>query len=216
MKSRRFTRTVAVVGMSALILGAFAATPADAKKKKKKKPAACAAFQPGENGTEKPTLKVTDAATEEAPAVQAISLGAEFSEGLVEWAGGPPNPSDYFNIQVDSKAKEAGLYILFEFPERRDYDLNVYHTDGSYAARSHGFQPVLGTHEEIESSQGNLGGHAGESTTTSEKIVGLRTSDCGGWTVSTDNYFGEGGEFEVKVWLGEIANDPQEPGAETP
>ena len=215
MRSPRFIRTVAVVGMSALVLGAFVAGPADAKKRKKK-PAACYEFQQGENGTDKPTLKVTDAATEAAPAVQPISLGPEFTEGIVEAIGGPANPSEYFNVQVDSAAKEAGLYILFEFDERRDYDLNVFHTDGSYAARSHGFQPVLGINETVDAEQGNLGGHAGESTTHSEKIVGLRTSDCGGWTVSADNYFGEGGDFEVKVWLGDMVNDPQAPGAETP
>lgn len=215
MRSPRFIRTVAVVGMSALVLGAFVAGPADAKKKKKK-PAACAEFQPGENGADKPTLVVTDSATEAAPALQPVSLGPEFSEGIVEAAGGPPNPSDYFNIQVDSKAKEAGLYILFEGQERRDYDLNVYHPDGSYAARSHGFQPVLGIDETITTEFGNTSGHAGESTSNSEKIVGLRTSDCGGWTVSVDNYLGEGGDFDVKVWLGDTANDPQAPGAETP
>ena len=212
----RFTRTIAVLGLSAMVLGAFAAAPADAKKKKKK-PAVCKAFTPGEAGAEKPTLVVTDAHTEEAPAVQPVTLPADFTEGLGTIVpGGPGSPHEYFNIQVDSAAKEAGLYILFEFQERRDYDLNVYHPDGSYAARSHGFQPVLGIHATIDEEQGNLGGHAGESTTSSEKIVGLRTSDCGGWTTDVANYFGEGGDFEVKVWLGEIVNDPQEPGAETP
>ena len=208
MRSSRSVRTIAVVGMSALVLGAFGAAPADAKKKKK--PAPCSAFQPGEKGTDKPTLVVTDTATEAAPALQPVSLDAEVTEGIVSHA------EDVFNIQVDSKAKEAGLYILFEFQERRDYDLNVWHTDGSYAARSHGFQPILGLNETVDAEQGNLGGHAGESTTSSEKIVGLRTSDCGGYTVSAENFLGEGGDFEVKVWLGEIQNDAQAPGAETP
>ena len=209
MRASRFTRTVAVIGMSALVLGAFAATPADAKKKKKK-PVPCAAFQPGENGTDKPTLVVTDSATESAPALQPVSLDPEVTEGAVSHA------EDVFNVQVDSKAKEAGLYILFEFQERRDYDLNVWHTDGSYAARSHGFQPILGLNETSDAEFGNLAGHAGESTPNSEKIVGLRTSDCGGYTVSAENYFGEGGDFEIKVWLGPIENDAQAPGAETP
>ena len=208
MRSSRSIRTTAVIGMSALVLGAFFVAPADAKKKKK--PAPCSAFQPGEKGAEKPTLIVTDSATEAAPALQPVSLAPEVSEGIVSHA------EDVFNIQVDSKAKEAGLYILFEFQERRDYDLNVWHTDGSYAARSHGFQPILGLNETVDAEQGNLGGHAGESTPASEKIVGLRTSDCGGYTVSTENFLGEGGDFEVKVWLGDITNDAQAPGAETP
>ena len=210
MTSPRFIRTVAVIAMSAFVLGAFVAGPADAKKKKKKKPAVCAEFAPGEKGADQPTLKVTDANTETAPALQPVTLDPEVTEGIVS------HSESVFNIQVDSAAKEAGLYILFEFGDRQDYDLNVWHTDGSYAARSHGFQPVLGTDPTIEAEQGNLGGHAGESTSSSEAIVGLNTSDCGGWTVSAENYLGEGGDFEVKVWLGEIKNDPQAPGAETP
>ena len=211
MTSRRFIRTVAVIASSAFVLGAFAAGPADAKKKKKKKkPAACAEFAPGEKGAGQPTIKVTDANTEASPALQPVTLDPEATEGIVS------HSESVFNVQVDSAAKEAGLYILFEFGERQDYDLNVWHTDGSYAARAHGFQPVLGTHPAIEDEFGNQSGHAGESTTSSEMIVGLGTSDCGGWTVSAENYFGMGGDFEVKVWLGEVKNAPQEPGAETP
>ncbi|MGH2808304.1 MAG: hypothetical protein ACRDKT_13625 [Actinomycetota bacterium] len=211
MRSPRALRTISVLACAGLLVGAFVAAPAEArKKKKKKKPAVCQPFQPGENGAEKPTLKVTDKATEEAPAVQAVSLDMSASDVVIV----QEPASDAFNIQVDSKAKEAGVHILFEFPERRDYDLNVWHTDGSYAARAHGFQPVLGT--PAEEQLGNTTGHAGESTTTSEHIVGIRTADCGGWTVSAENWLGEGGDFEIKVWLGAIENDPQAPGEEMP
>ena len=216
MRSPRFIRTVAVVGMSALVLGAFVAGPADAKKRKK--PAACSAFQAGENGTDKPTVKVTDTATEAAPLVQKVSLAGSVADAdVVGVHQGPLNPgTDIFNVQVDSAAKEAGLHILIEFPERRDIDLNLFHTDGSYSARSHGFNPILGINGTIDAEIGNLAGHAGESTPASEHIVGLRTADCGGWTVEAQNWLGEGGEFDVKVWLGDIVNDPQDPGAETP
>lgn len=214
MRSPRFIRTVAVVGMSALVLGAFVAGPADAKKKKK--PAACSAFQPGEYGADKPTLVVTDTATEAAPAIQKVTLAESVADADVVGTGLVAPGTDVFNVQVDSKAAEAGLHMLIEFPERRDIDLNVFHDDGSYAARAHGFQPVLGIHETIDAEIGNLSGHAGESTSSSEHIIGLNTADCGGWTVDVQNWLGEGGEFEVKVWLGDVANDPQDPGAETP
>jgi hypothetical protein len=214
MTSPRFIRTVAVIAMSAFALGAFVAGPADAKKKKK--PAVCKAYQPGELGTDKPTLVVTDAATEEAPAVQKVTVAE--SAGDLDQVGigeGPFAPGiDVFNIQVDSKAKEAGLHVLVEFADRNDVDLNLSYPDGSYAARAHGFQPILGTPAEADF--GNTAGHAGESTTSSEHIVGLRTSDCGGWTVDVQNWLGMGGELDVKVWLGDIANDPQAAGAETP
>ena len=211
MRSPRFIRTVAVVGMSALVLGAFVAGPADAKKKKKK-PAVCKTFTPGEKGADKPTIKVTDAATEEAPAVQTVTLAESVADADLVGTGALQPSTDAFNIQVDSAAKEAGLYILFEFPTRRDYDLEVWHTDGSYAARSHDFNPLYSPNPDTYSN----GGHAGEATDHSEKIVGLRTSDCGGWTAETVNWLGEGGEMEVTVWLGEIKNDPQAPGTETP
>lgn len=206
MRSPRFIRTVAVVGMSALVLGAFVAAPADAKKKKKK-PAVCKAFTPGEKGTDKPTIKITNAATEEAPVVQKVTLAGSYSEGIVDEAG-----RDAFNVQVDSAAAEAGLHVLFEFPTRRDYDLELLHTDGSYAARSHDFNLLYSPDPRTYSNEG----HGGEATDHSEKLVGIRTSDCGGWTVETVNWLGEGGELEVKLWLGDIVNDPQEPGAETP
>ena len=214
MTSPRFIRTVAVIAMSAFVLGAFVAGPADAKKKKKK-PAVCSAFQPGEYGTDKPTLVVTDTATEDAPAIQKVTVAESAADADLTGLALSPG-TDVFNVQVDSKAKEAGLHILVEFPERNDVDLNVFHTDGSYAARAHGFNPLLAIEPTIDENFGNLSGHAGESTPSSEHIVGLRTADCGGWTVDVQNWLGMGGEFDVKVWLGEIKNDPQAPGAETP
>ena len=206
MRSPRLTRTIAVIGMSALVLGAFAATPADAKKKKKK-PAVCSPYQPGEKGTGKPTITVTDTATEQAPAVQKVTLGGSYSEGIIDEA-----TADAFNVQIDSKAKQVGLYVLFEFPPRRDYDLELWYADGSYAARSHDFNLLYSPNPDTYSNEG----HAGESSDTYEKIVGVKTPDCGGYTVEAVNWLGEGGEFEIKLWLGEIKNDPQAPGAETP
>ena len=212
MKSSRITRSLAVVASAALVLAAFAGSPAEAKKRKKK--AVCGAFAPGEVGADKPTLVVKSTATEAAPAIQKVTLEPHFFEGA--HPDYTPASYDAFNVQVDSATKDAGLYALVEFPARRDVDMNLYHTDGSYAARSHGFQPVLGIHPTIDEEQGNLGGHGGESTDHSEALVGIRTNDCGGWTLEVANYFGEGGEFEVKLWLGEAKNDPQAPGAEMP
>ena len=211
MKSARTTRTLAVIASAGLLVGAFAGTPAEAaKKKKKKKPAACAAFVPGEAGADKPALVVTDAATEAAPVSQTVTLDMVPAEGAVV-----PESRDYFNVQVDSAAAEAGLYGLIEFPTRRDYDLEFLHPDGSYAARSHDFNTLwTGTPADAETAAN--GGHGGEATDSSEKIVGIRTSDCGGYTVEVVNWLGEGGELTVKLWLGEIKHDPQAEGEEVP
>lgn len=209
-------RLIAVVLAGGLVASAVIAGPATAAKKKKKPkpqpPAVCQTYTPGELGTGKPTVVVTDAATEAAPIEQKVTLAASLRNYDETGMGAGPFAlsSDYFNIQVDGANPEAGLYILLEFPERRDYDIDLRHSDGSYAARSHDGNTLLGT------GLGENGGHGGEATTSSEKIVGVRTPDCTGYTLETSNWFGEGGELTVKMWLGEIVNDAQAPGTEVP
>ena len=200
----------------------------EGKGKKSPKPgkpsAACAPFTPGEAGAEKPTVVLTDAATEAAPVEQTIALDPSIGDADLVGAGGvvgapPPiaGAHNAFNIQVDPAAAEAGLYALIEFPARNDYDLNLLHPDGSYAARSRAFNPFIELNDQ-ETPFGAISvtGHGGEATAGSEKLVGIRTADCGGWTLDVANYLGQGGDMVVKLWLGEVKNDPQEEGAETP
>ncbi|MDQ3953115.1 MAG: hypothetical protein M3279_09170, partial [Actinomycetota bacterium] len=94
-------------------------------------PAACASFTPAEAGKDKPTITVTDAATEAAPLEQKVTLDASTAD-----IDGSDPTHDAFNFQIDSAAADAGFYALIEFPERDDYDLNMMYGDGSYAARS--------------------------------------------------------------------------------
>lgn len=207
-------RIFAVVLAGGLVASAVVAGPASAAKKKKPKPpAVCQAYAPGELGTDKPTIVVTDAATEAAPVEQKVTMAMSLANYDLAGTGEGPFAisSDFFNVQVDSANPEAGLYGYLEFPERHDYDLDFHYPDGSYAARSHDGNTLLGVQ-----SFGQNGGHAGEATNKSEKIVGVRTPDCGGYTVETQNWFGQGGEFTVKLWLGEIVNDPLAPGEEVP
>ena len=205
-------KTITVALILGLLVGSLM-MPAEAKKKKKKKtvatPAACAPYSPGAIGSGKPTVVVTDTATESQPVIQKVTLAESISDLDLVGSGLMPPPTDAFNVQVDTANSQAGLHILFEFPTRRDYDLELLWPDGSYAARSHDFNLVYspaGIHEN--------GGHAGVATDASEKIVGVLTPDCGGYTVETVNWLGEGGEMEVKVWLGSIENGPQAPGEE--
>ncbi|MFP5297425.1 MAG: hypothetical protein ACLGHL_00355 [Actinomycetota bacterium] len=199
-------KTIATMLAAGLVAGAFLAVPAEAKKKKKKKPAACAAYVPGEKGAEAETLVVTDAATAEAPATFDFSLPEYFLEGI---DGG--QPSVPLNVQVDSAASTAGLYVTWEFQSHRDYDLWAYRADGSEAASSHGFQPLIDTKGAPgPADQSNTASnHAGESTADTENIVGLITPDCGGYTLEMLNYLGEGGDFQLKVWLGEGKTEPK-------
>lgn len=177
------------------------------------KPAACSSFTPGEAGKDKATLVLTDAATEAAPVEQKIHLDASLADaglGVVPSQGPFASSYDRFNIQVDSASPEVGVYALFEFPQRRDYDLNLLHPDGSVAAAGRTWNTVMGTPADILSAE-NYGGESGE---TYEKLLGIKTSDCGGWTVSPENHLGEGGDFVVKLWLGPVANEPQDEGAD--
>lgn len=175
--------------------------------------AVCAPVTPAEAGAEKPTVVVTDEASEEKPVVQTVTLAQSLTEGIL------PDVSDisydYFNVQVDTDNPDAGLYVLFEFPERRDYDVSLMYPDGSYGARSRAWNTIIELNDQDPPGL-SVTGHGGEATASSEKIVGIRTPDCGGWTVETANAFGEGGDFEIKVWLGEVVNEPQAPGEETP
>ena len=210
-------RTLAVVITGSLLAALIALPAADAaaKKKKKPKPPVCATFVPGEQGVDKPLVTVTDAATEAAPIEQTVTLDMSIADieqtGLVS-----PSSADFFNIQVDSAAADAGLYVLFEFPDRRDYDLNLLHTDGSYAARSRAWNTFIEINDMEAPVFGGISasGHGGAPTSASEKLDGIRTADCGGWTLMAENWLGEGGEMTVKVWLGEAKVDPQAPGEE--
>lgn len=205
-------------GFSILVTGSLLATlialpVGDAVAGKKKKPKACAAYQPGELGADATTVKVTDANTADAPVLVPITLGPAFDEGVLELTGAGETPRAFFNVQVDSAAASAGLYATFEFQTHRDYDFWAYNADGSEAASSHGFQPLIDTKglpEDADQSN-TASNHAGESTATSENIVGLITPDCGGYTFEAATYFGEGGDFEVKVWLGEGKTAPGVP-----
>jgi hypothetical protein len=204
-------RVCSIVLALGLVVSGVLAGPATAAKKKKPKkpakPAACAAYTPGELGADKPTVVVTDAATAEAPVLQKVSLAE--SLGDADLIGelpdeGPLAPSqDYFNVQVDTSLPSAGLYVTFEFAEHRDYDLWAYFSDGTIAASSHGFQPGLQTQGTQADFSNTATNHAGESNADSENIVGVITPDCGGYTIETANWLGEGGDFEVKLWLGE-------------
>jgi hypothetical protein len=186
------------------------------QKKGCKKPKTCPAFVPGEMGVEAETVKVTDAHTAEAPLIVPVTLDQEFDEGLDGSA-----PSFFVNAQVDpKKGKTTGFYATFEFPDRRDYDLWAFRPDGSEAASSHGFSPLIETQGApsvgpIPLDQSNTAtNHAGETTVNSENIVGVITPDCGGYTVRVDNYLGEGGDFELKLFLGEGKTEPKEAEAE--
>lgn len=215
-------RICSIVLAGGLLATAVVAGPATAAKKKKKpkppQPVACQPYAPGELGAQAETLVLTEANTADAPLTHAFSLGANVGEGFPEAVNEeagtalPEAPHYYVNVQVDTAAAAgAGLYATWEFPQRRDYDMWARYPDGSEAASSHGFQPLLETKGQPgNADQSNTGGnHAGESTPTSENLVGVTTPDCAGYTLDLATYLGDGGDFELKLWLGEPQTDPR-------
>lgn len=174
------------------------------------KDAGCAAYVPGELGAEAETTVVTEEATEEAPIVVEYTLGPA--------AGGGIGPYDTttrvsHNVQLDSVGSEAGLFMRLETPETDDPDLYAYWNDGSEAAVAGGFNqglvagPVPGPAGPVVNGSGN----AGESGFGYEQINGLRTADCAGWDLDLVNWAGVGGTYTLKLWVGEIQNDPTPP-----
>ena len=190
MKSRS-VRTFAVLASASLIVGAFAAGPADAAKKKKKP--ACAPYVTAvEGAAEAPVVTVTEKATEEAPVV----VEFEHPASLVQEHEALPDTQDeqYANIQVASKAP-AGLYVKIEFDARHDIDLYLYDDAGEEVASSGAFNaaPVAPFFD--------AGGRGGE---TFESITGFETAPCQGVTAESIAYASPGTPVKMTIWLGEI------------
>ena len=205
MRNGRIVRTLAVLASAGLILGAFVAAPADAKKKKK--PKACAEYVPGETGAEAETTVVTDAATAEKPVEVTLDTG----EGLgLSSADGPDGDYGhtnhaYTNVQVDS-AGDAGLYVRVEFPEAFDYDIFLRSADGTALAYAAGFNQGM-TPAGDPSGLGLDGtGHGGHSEMGAEMVDGWIAADCEGFTLDVVSAITPGGEVTVKYWLGEAAS----------
>lgn len=203
MKSRS-VRTLAVLASIGLLVGAFAAGPAEAaKKKKKKKVPACAAYTPTEWGADQPINIVTDKHTAEAPLV----LELETHEGLGSSSPSAPeedptNPISrvFSNVQVDSTAATTGLWATLEYQFPLDYDLYVRGDDGVGLAYSAGFVPGVPFLDGTGS-----GGETGQGT---ENILGLTTADCTGYLVDVISAATPGGTVTLKLWLGEAAYVP--------
>ncbi|MDQ3915809.1 MAG: hypothetical protein M3323_10865 [Actinomycetota bacterium] len=170
-------------------------------------PAACAPYVPGDKGKDAEPIAVTDAATADAPIEKKIDM-------KLGWTDFTPSQVDqhshaYFNLQVDTEEAEKGLWAHLEFPDRRDFDLELTYPNGNQAAVSGGFNP----HHPSNLSDP---GHGGESTTHSETLVGIRTADCGGYTLDVANAAGEASTVTLTLWLGEPKTDPLPEEGEAP
>lgn len=185
---------LAVLASASLVLGAFIAAPADAKKKKRKKPPVCATYVPGENGADQEVNVVTDAATEEAPLAITAPVGPGLGSGRDPADLGANVSHAYVPIQVDTKAPTGGaLYIKATWPVvPEDYDLYLDLADGTEVANSAGYGPVDdGSTDDSEHALG------------SETIISIDTADCGGYTLDVVGATTPGADIALTMWLGE-------------
>ena len=199
-------KTLSVLASAALVVGAFAAAPADAKKKKKKPArAGCPAYVPSKWSTDIPVTIVNDTHTADAPLEVTVSTeaGVGMSSGDSPENGQASHAAHAFlNVQVDSGSPEVGLYGTVEFQPTWDYDLFFRGNDGVGIAYSAGTAPA-----------GPYGldgtGHGGHSGVGTENIDGLATADCTGYIVDVVTSVGPGGDVKLKLWLGEPAYVPE-------
>lgn len=207
MNSDKIVRGLAVVAISSLVLGAFAAVPAEAKKKKKKKPPACAAYAPGELGADAQITKVTDAATEEKPVEVTVSTGPGLGFSSPDVGGDTGETSHaYANLQVDSASRSANLYVRVEFTPSWDYDIFLRTSDGTALAYAAGFNQGMGAGLGDPTGAGLDGtGNGGHSEMGAEAIDGYAAADCDGFTLDISSAGTPGEDVTVKYWLGEPA-----------
>ena len=193
MRNGRIIRTLAVLASAGLVMGAFAATPAEAAKKKKK-PKACAPYVPGENGAEAgEATKVTSANTAEAPATVEVEVGPGLGAGRdPESAEGGHVSHGYTNLQVDPTASSDLLNIRISWTNPvEDFDIYLDSADGTELASSGG---VLNQTFGSEYAHTDFG---------EENILGFPVSDCDGFTLDVVGATTPGGTITVEYFLGE-------------
>ncbi|MGH2808305.1 MAG: hypothetical protein ACRDKT_13630 [Actinomycetota bacterium] len=192
MRSRRFFRVLTLLATASLLVGVFAAVPADAKKKKKNKAKACATYQPGSNGEGQPVSVVTDAATAEKPVSLEVEVGPGLGAGRNPEGEGAFVSHAYANLMVDSKAPSVDLNAQIVFTPVFDYDLYLDTADGTELASSAGFGPIAFGSSDYE--QSDVG---------SETIAMFPASDCDGFTIDVVGATTPGETVTVNYWLGE-------------
>ncbi len=200
MSISRSFRNIAVVASAAMVLGALAATPAEAKKK------SCPAFVPVEPNSdsqesaqalEAEVVKVTDKATADKPIV------IEYEHGPALFLGGLApivEESVFFNFQVQSKKPAPGLHVEMTWgtPSASDLDMILYGLGGSRLAGSQATNaaPVPG--------QLDARGNGGMGF---ETIPGYRALNCFGYTLESRAYMTAGDAVTLKVYLGEVSDN---------
>ena len=199
---RRTIRTIAVLASASLVLGAFVAGPADAKKRKKKPSCPVATYaEPASPSVSRPeadakVIKVTDAATAEAP----IVIEYEHGPALWETATQAPIQEDtkWFNLQIDSAAPATGLYARLDWAVPSVSDMDLYLWDGvtGEQAAVSGATNAVPVNAPFVAETGAMG---------YESISGFAVGDCSNFLVESRAFLTAGEAMTLTLWLGDPA-----------
>jgi hypothetical protein len=189
----RTVRTFVPVISAVLVLGAFVAAPAEAKKPKK-----CAPYASPDWATDAETTVLTDKATADAPVE--VELTTEPGAGFTS-TDGPSGDTGaithkFHNVVVDTKAKSANLFVRAEYLPAWDYDLFLRLPIMAAVAYEADFNPL--TAGGPTPVGGTEGGHAEPGAS---QIDGYPSLDCTGYTVDVASSITAGGAVTVKLWL---------------
>jgi hypothetical protein len=194
----RTVRQIAVLASATLLLGAFVAGPADAKKKKKKPVCATYASPDWATGAGETTI-VTEAATAEAPVEVALTAAPGLGFTSTDGESGDTGETShvYQNVQVDTATPAGGnLFVRAEFTPAFDYDLFLRLPDITAVAYEADFNPATA------GGPTPVGGMEGSSAEPgASQIDGYSSSDCSGYTVDVASGISPGGEVTLKFWL---------------
>lgn len=200
----RISKSLFLLAVGALVAAALVSAPAAAA-------AACPKYKPqepvsdSENRAEAvlaKVVKVTDKATEAKPLVIEYDHGpafwfiqdpvdAEGQRALVE-------DTKWFNIQVQSKARDVGLYIRQQWDPNSPDDFDLYLYDKSGGA--YGQSATFNWAEAV--APGQLGG--GDGGLGYEQVLGLLMTRCQGMTIESRAFTTPGRAMQLVIWLGDI------------
>jgi len=195
MSISRSFRGIAVVASAAMVLGAFAATPAEAKQK------SCPAFVPREPSSkseqkaealEAEVVPVTDKATADKPIV------IDYEHGLALWGEDPiVEDTVFFNFQVQSKEPAPALHVemTWDTPSESDIDMFLYNSYTFQVASSTAANAAPSS--PVGSRTGGMG---------FETIPGFSAFNCAGFTVESRAFMTTGEAVTLTVYLGEVGD----------
>jgi hypothetical protein len=202
-------RRMAILASATLVLGAFVAGPADAKKKKKKPGCSAPTYaeplsdSPSKTEASKaPLATITDTATAAAPMV------IEFDHGPAVWLYVDPRggsglhqaplveDTKWFNVQIDSAVKTPVLNARLDWATPSMSDVDLFAWDAASGAEVSHSGAANFTPDPVPGDTGAQGW---------EQFTGASTTDCQTVTFESRAFYTKGEAMTLTIWLGDTA-----------